>query len=549
MSIIARYGLALCLMAGAAHDSTAQEAQYAFRVSFSDKNATTHTLSAPSAYLSQRALDRRARFGIAVDSSDLPVPAAYIDSVLQRTQGVLHNSSRWHNTCVILTGDPSLASSLVTLPFVKEVSSVGYYANGLHERPGAEEPGETTGERPTGFDENYYGAAWSQIHLCHGEYLHEQGYRGQGMLIASIDVGFTGVATGRAFDSLFENGRLADTWNYIYDTAHVFGYSAHGCQTLSCMASLWPEVHVGTAPGANYALYATDDAGTEQAIEEDNFAAAAERADSIGADLISTSLGYNIFDNTDFYTYAQLDGHTTVSARTANTAVRKGIMVVASAGNEGLNPWQHILTPGDADSVMTVGSVNNQKIHAASSGQGPNAAGLLKPNVSAQGVQAAVISQAGSVSIQSGTSFATPVLAGLTACLMQAAPDRSPMEIRALIESVSDAVNNPDNNIGNGVPDFRRALQLVTSINGPGRNDADAFLAFPNPAAEKVFILCRQPGRLPLRYTLYDMSGRQLLEGTTVSGGSIPVAGLGRGIYLLQLSNGRQEQRIKLQLR
>ncbi|RYZ49352.1 MAG: hypothetical protein EOP49_16470, partial [Sphingobacteriales bacterium] len=362
----------------------AQE-QFAFRVRFTDKNKTTHTLSAPQQYLSQRALDRRNKYNIAVDSSDLPVVATYIDSVLHETQGVLHLRSRWQNSCVILLHDSADILNIQNIAFVKDIKPVGHYAGGLHQRPGTavEEP---VGEKPTDFDANFYGGAWNQIHLCNGEYLHEQGYMGEGKLIAVIDVGFTGANTIAAFDSLFQQNRLMDTWNYILDTSYVFSYGAHGCQVLSCMASYIPQTHVGTAPKAMYALYATDDLNSEQAIEEDNFTAAAERADSLGADLITTSLGYNTFDDpNDSYTYSDLDGHTTIVAKAANAASSKGIMMIASAGNEGNTAWQHILTPGDADSAMTVGSVNSLKQHSSSSGIGPNAAGVLKPNVSAMG--------------------------------------------------------------------------------------------------------------------------------------------------------------------
>lgn len=553
MRKIARYSLALgFLLFISCSGSFAQNPQYAYRVSFAGKQATTHSLSAPSTYLSQRALERRTKYSIPVDSTDLPVVTTYIDSVLHITGGILHNTSRWQNSCVILIEDTTQIAALAGLSFVQQVKKVAYYESGLHQRPAAgpdEQSNDNTGQKPTGFDQNFYGAAWSQIHLCHGEYLHEQGFMGEGKLIAVIDVGFTGINAATAFDSMFTEGRLIDTWNYIYDTTHVFGYGAHGCQVLSCMASFMPESHVGTAPRAMYALYATDDANSEQAIEEDNFTSAAERADSLGADLISTSLGYNLFDDAaDSYTYQDLDGHTTRVARTSNMATRKGIMVVASAGNEGVGSWQHILTPGDADSVMTVGSVNSLKEHAPSSGKGPNAAGVLKPNVSAQGVQAAIIASSGAISVLTGTSYATPVLAGLTACLMQAAPNLKPLEIRALIESVSDSAANPTNHIGNGVPDFQRAYEQVTAINDPVHKAPGTFTVYPNPARDKVFIIDRQNNGQAVAYSLYTIMGALVQKGQVASGGIVYTGSLAAGTYILRLSNGKQYQVQKLQL-
>lgn len=525
-------------------NSHAQE-QYAFRVYFTDKNTTDHTLTTPLSYLSQRAIDRRAKYNIDIDSSDLPVPVTYIDSVLQTTQGILHATSRWQNSCVILLEDSVNILDLLGINFIANIKQVAYYPGGLHQRPGRTDSA-SKGNKPTDFDENFYGAAWSQIHLCHGEYLHEQGKMGEGQLIAVIDVGFTGVNTASAFDSMFQQNRLMDTWNYIYDTAHVFGYGAHGCQVLSCMASYIPESHVGTAPKAMYALYATDDLNSEQAIEEDNFVAAAERADSLGADLISTSLGYNTFDNDDdSYTYSDLDGNTTLVARASNMATRKGIMMVISAGNEGTSSWQHILTPGDADSAMTVGSVNNLKEHALSSGKGPNAAGVLKPNVSAQGVQAAVVGAAGNVTLQTGASFATPVLAGLTACLMQTAPDMHPLEIRSLIESVSDSFSAPTNNIGNGVPDFKKAYEQITDIDDVTKHE-NAFSVFPNPAQNKVFVVAPSALHEEIAYSIYDVQGRSVKKGHTKK--EITIGGITTGLYYLKLSSNKYSQVVKLMI-
>jgi hypothetical protein len=527
--------------------ASAQDAQYAFRVFFKDKNETTNTLSNPLAYLSQRALDRRTKYGIDVDSTDLPVVKTYIDSVLLLTDGVLHLSSRWQNSCVILLEDSTNILALQNISFVKSSKPVAYYSNGLHQRPGIYDS-VNTGNKPTDFDENFYGAAWTQIHLCDGEYLHQHGKMGEGILIAVIDVGFTGVNTVHAFDSMFQQGRLMDTWNYIYDTAHVFGYGDHGRQVLSCMASYIPETHVGTAPKAMYALYATDDLISEQAIEEDNFVAATERADSLGADLISTSLGYNYFENpADSYNYSDLDGNTTLSATAANMATRKGIMVVASAGNEGNNSWQHILTPGDADSAMTIGSVNDQKVHAISSGKGPNAAGVLKPNVSAMGVSASVISAAGSVNTQTGTSYATPILAGLTACLMQTDPSLFPLEIRSLIESVSDSFATPTNSIGNGVPDFKKAYDQITGVEEITRVK-DAFDVYPNPAREKVFISAKNYNGI-LSFAIYDLQGRIVQQGKVKTNESIAISTLREGMYFLKMNNGKEYQVDKIIIR
>jgi serine protease AprX len=535
-----KYLLLIIVLAVTQH-ARAQSEQYAFLVRFKDKSATTFNLDNPQAYLSQRAVDRRTKYGISIDSTDLPVVTSYVDSILHVTNGILHLTSRWQNFAVILIPDSSDILNLSAIDFVKDFRLTGYYATGLHLLPPPSDS-ISTGGKPTGYDENYYGAAWKQIHLCNGEYLHSEGWKGNNKLIAVIDAGFSGVNTNIAFDSLYQNGRLFDTHNFILDTSYVYDYSEHGSFVLSCMASLVPETHVGTAPYASYALYVTDDANTEQVIEESNFVAAAERADSIGADLITTSLGYNEFDNPlDNHVYADLDGHTTSVAKAANIATQKGIVVVASAGNEGQTAWQYILTPGDADSAMTVGSVNEAKVPAPTSGHGPNAANKLKPDECGMGVNIAVMAAGGNVANRSGTSYATPIIAGLTSCLMQAAPDMTPFQIRSLVASVSDSFNTPNYFVGNGVPDFRKALNAVTSLEDVPTT-SEIFKTFPNPAAGYVII----EGEGDIQYCISDLQGRTLKKGKTPSGKYIPLNNLAKGIYLLKINNHRYLQTTKL---
>jgi serine protease AprX len=519
----------------------AQNEQYAFLVNFKDKNATTFSLNNPQAYLSQRALDRRTKYAISIDSTDLPVVQSYVDSILHVTNGILHLTSRWQNFAVILIHDSSSILNLAAIDFVKNVRLTGNYPAGLHLLP-APSDSIPTGGKPTDYDENYYGAAWKQIHLCNGEYLHSEGWNGSNKLIAVIDAGFIGVDSNMAFDSLYQQGRLLDTHNFILDTSYVYDYSEHGSMVLSCMASLVPETHVGTAPYASYVLYVTDDANTEQIIEESNFVAAAERADSIGADLITTSLGYNEFDNPDdSHVYADLDGHTTFVAKAANTATQKGIVVVASAGNEGQSDWEYILTPGDADSAMTVGSVNASKIIAPTSGHGPNASNKLKPDECGMGVNVAVVSAAESVVNRSGTSYATPIIAGLTSCLMQAVPNMTPFQIRSLIASVSDSFNTPSYFVGNGVPDFKKALDAVTGLQEVPTK-SNVFKTFPNPANGYVII----EGEGNIRYSILDIQGRELKKGNTFSGKHIALGNLAKGMYLLKIRNDRYFQTMKL---
>lgn len=526
---------------------TAQQ-QFAIRIQFSDKNATTFSLTEPSGYLSQRALDRRAKYDLGMDSSDLPVVSAYIDDVIQLSAGVLHTTSRWQNTCVVLMADTLSLELIRALPYVATTRSVGYYSDGLHNRPLSDS--SATDQKPLGFNANYYGAAWEQIHLCRGEYLHEQGLMGAGMLIAVIDVGFMGVDLLDAFDSLRQDNRILDTRNFFEADNDVFQYSSHGSQALSCMAALLPETFVGTAPYAIYALYATDHLTTEQSIEEDNWVAAIERADSIGADLVSSSLGYNTFDNEDeIYNYNQLDGKTTLVAQAANKATAKGITVITSAGNEGNNAWHYLLTPGDADSALTIGAVDLQKDVAGFSSRGPNAAGTLKPDVAAMGVMASVVNGNGQIINQSGTSIATPVLAGLAACLLQAAPNTKPHQLRAEIRAAAHLHATPNNDVGHGVPDFSIAYNAITAIADPQQLLAGTKI-YPNPAQNSFYISSSVPeGNQELH--IVSLSGKRMMHKKLGLNAPqlIDVSQLPKGIYLLEVHIGSMKKVEKLVIR
>ncbi len=527
--------LICCCVCFSGFSLKAQE-QYAIRVVFAGKDATTYSLTQPQAYLSERAINRRSKYGLAIDSTDLPVPTAYVNQVLTTSQGVLHTTSKWHNSCVVLVADTTTLALVRTFPFVQNTHPVGYYQDGLHQKPTG--PSPSGGAVPLDFDENYYGAAWDQINLCRGAYLHEQGLMGQGVLIAVIDVGFNGVPTIAAFDSLRAGSRIADVWNFIEQDDQVYQNSGHGTQVLSCMAALLPQTFVGTAPYATYALYTTDHLSTEQSIEEDNWVAAIERADSLGADLVNSSLGYNEFDQPeDTYTYAQLDGQTTLVARAANIATAKGMTVISSAGNEGNNNWHYLLTPGDADSALTVGASDINKQVATFSSRGPNAAGVLKPDVAAMGVAASVINGSGQVVQQNGTSIATPILTGLVACLFQARPNTTPAYLRAVIRAAGHLHEQPNYELGHGVPDFYEAYQQITAIKEQEQT-ANPYYIYPNPARDGIYIRGHFPSS-GVAISLFSLSGQGLLE-RHLNGQHMHYVGLPalpQGIYLLKLKD------------
>lgn len=548
------FGLIAALLLG----STTRATQYAYRVTFTDKNNTPYSLSSPSAFLSARALARRATQGIAIDSADLPVDASYVDSVLALTGGKLHETSRWLNTCVILVNDTSQVLPLGGKAFINNIKCVGVYGVPLHKNSGGT---PITFNHPAGkttaFDASYYGAAWDQTKLVNGNTLHTNGHTGKGKLIAVLDAGFIGAkATG--FDTLWMNNRVVDTFNFAYRNENTFTQDSHGTQVLSTMAGNIPGSYVGSAPDAMYALYLTEVNGDDQPMELDNLLSATERADSIGADIVTISLGYDLFENpADGQNFADLDGKTTVGAKAANMATKKGMLFVATAGNDGAPPipgWgNHILTPGDADSALTIGAATPTGGPAAISGYGPNAAGHVKPDVCGLGQPAAIINN-GVITSSSGTSFSTPQIAGWAACLWGANPTATPYQLRQAIVKCASTYTTPGPQLGYGVANFD-CTQLVLKTNEPKPpfTPANWVIATPNPFTSELILSVSPDTNQDVNFELCDMTGKTIISFTRSlnKGNNTPITismpWLSAGIYILKAVSATQQQTVRIQ--
>lgn len=524
--------------------SAAAQTQYGFRVWFTDKANTPHSFSNPLTFLSQRAIDRRAGFSISIDSTDLPVVPAYIDSVLTLTGGKFHMSSRWLNYMVVLTDDSNDILTLAAKPFVQSTEYIALYSGGLHKPARTNEPTSGTTLKTTG-SALYYGDAYGQTNLVNGDFLHDIGWKGQGKIIAVLDEGFEYVNTGTAFDSLVQNNRIVDRYNFAKASTDVYNTGTHGTVSLSVMAGNIPGTFVGTAPDAQYALYITEITASEQKIELDNIMAAAERADSLGADVITISLGYDKFNLPLFssLTYADIDGKTTIGARALNLATAKGIFCVASAGNEGGGSWNYILTPGDADSAMTVGSVTINRVPAANSGYGPNSAGQVKPDVCMLGQPAYVMAGGPNPYLSSGTSWATPQLAGWVACLMQASGNHTPYEIRTAIQKSAHMYATPGTQLGYGVPNFHYALELLNVKELPKMPDRTNWVvAGPNPFSDQITLRVFGERKSLVEVIVTDALGRQVYTASAEMGVGIQsivlhMPALAPGVYYMQVSN------------
>lgn len=446
-------------------ESSAQFTRYIIKLK--DKGNSSFTLSNPIAYLSQRALDRRTRYNIAMDSSDLPVTPSYISQIKNVPNVTFLNASKWLNSLTIQTSDANAITTITAFPFVKSVSGIAARAGYKTNNPVDKFNNETistnspTANRITETEGDYYNygaGSFAEINLHKAQFLHDVGLRGQGMQIAILDAGFTNYASLKAFDSINANGQILGTWDFVSGNTDVNDHN-HGMECLSIISANIPGQFIGKAPKAGFYLYRSEDAATEYPIEEHNWACAAEKADSIGADVISTSLGYTQFDDSTLnHTYSDMNGKTTMAAIAATMASRKGILVFAANGNDGNNSWHYLGTPADADSILSVGAVNSSGAVGSFSSYGPSSDGRVKPDVASIGVSAMIELPSNNVGTGNGTSFACPNLAGMGTCLWQGFPEFNNMKIIRAIQKAGSIFSAPDNRIGYGIPNMKTAF-------------------------------------------------------------------------------------------
>ena len=439
-------------------------------VKLRNKGGTPFSLSTPSAYLSQRAIDRRTRYGIAIDSTDLPVTPGYVIQIAGVANVTVLNVSKWHNSVAIQTSDPNAITTINGLSFVQSVAPIAARSqNTNNEKFNLPQQPYNPSHRATEIAADYfnYGSgSLAEINLHKGQFLHNIGLRGQGMVIALLDGGFFNYTTLDAMDSIILNNQVLDTWDFYSKNTTVSDDHPHGMQCLSTIAANIPGQFIGKAPKANFMLYRTEDVNSEYPIEEFNMVCGMERADSAGADVISASLGYFDFDDATFnYTYANMNGNTTISAIGADLAAKKGILFSVAAGNEGNGAWHYIISPADGDSVLAVGAVSASGAVGGFSSYGPSGDGQVKPDVASVGVGALVQSTSNAVTVSNGTSFACPNMSGLSTILWQAFPEVNNMRIiRALREAGSIAAT-PNDRIGYGIPDMKAAFgKLLTEF-------------------------------------------------------------------------------------
>ena len=428
---------------------------YRYRLYLSDKALSPYTLQKPEEFLSRRSLDRRRRYGIRLDNYDLPVSPAYIDSL--RNIGLkIHNVSKWQNTVVVETADKSLVNKACRLPFVNGSRLVWIKPDKEPKEAPADRKLKVRNKRDT--LENYYGHSKHQVEMLSVNRLHDAGFRGEDMLIGILDGGFLNadVITG------FNRNNILGTRNYVNPQADVYESDSHGMMVLSCIGANVPFFMVGTAPEAQFYLIQTEDGDSEQLVEEDNYCAGLEYADSLGCDIVTASLGYFKFDHREMdHTYSDLDGRSAINSREASMAASRGILLLNSAGNEGDDTWKKIGFPADAHHILAVGAVRSDSINTRFSSIGYSADRRIKPDAMAMGEDVALYNTRGNASAANGTSFSCPILSGAVACLWQAHRDKSPADILRAVRASGHCAEAPNEVFGYGIPNLWQAHEML----------------------------------------------------------------------------------------
>ena len=428
------------------------ENNYKYRVNLKDKVGSAYSVDKPQEFLSERALERRNRQQLPVDETDLPVSQVYVKELLG-TGARLVTTSKWNNTVVLEVSDTTLMDKVKEMPFVTHVKKVWTQPDSIPARNKKRKKEVTNEVKETGY---YYGKAFRQINIHGGDSLHAAGFAGQGMHVAVIDAGFYNADKIKFFKKM----DLLGTRDFVNPKSDIYEENSHGMKVLSCMAANIKDVFVGTAPEASYWLLRSEDQDTEQPVEEDYWAAAIEFADSVGVDVVNTSLGYHEFDEGyPAYRYRDLDGHYSLMSHSASMAADKGMVIVCSAGNSGRGAWKKITPPGDSENVITVGALTKDLVNAEFSSVGDTSDGRVKPDVAAIGVNSVVSGNDGTVSKANGTSFASPTMCGVVTCFWQACPWLTAKEVVKAVQQAGDRVDYPDNIYGYGVPNLWKAYQ------------------------------------------------------------------------------------------
>ncbi|APY09765.1 serine protease [Seonamhaeicola sp. S2-3] len=499
-----------------------------------DKENVQSSISNPTSILTQEAIDRKNAHGIAIDERDVPVNESYITQLKNATGITVMAKSKWFNAVHVRGTEQDINNLKTTFSFVDYID---FADKSLIKKKTTKQNKSDKLERVlTDFN---YGNALNQIQMIKGDELHELNYTGTGIKIAVLDAGFPNVNSMTSFERLNNAGNVKDVYDFVDRDYDVYNSSAdnHGTLVLSTMAGYIENQYVGTAPDAEYYLFITEDTGSESPVEESYWVEAAERADSLGVDIINTSLGYTTYDNPNYsYTTSQMDGNTAYITKGANIAFEKGMLLVTSAGNSGEYSWGIVGAPADASGVLSVGAVNSSGTYASFSSLGNSAQPSQKPDVVVQGQASAVINENDAISTINGTSFSSPIMAGAIACLWQALPNKTNAEIMQLVRESASQYTSPDYYLGYGIPDLLSAYnsQVLSTDN----ENIYHYSLYPNPVKDKVFINSTFDIKSPLTVSLFNILGKHISTSHITSQSNfIDMSSLLAGIYLVKVES------------
>lgn len=509
-------------------------------VYFTDKPNAQTFLSNPLSMLSQRSLDRRAAQNIPLNIQDVPIHQPYIDQVTAAAGITVLAKSRWLN-CLHVRGTAASIYALANLPGVNHLEFANAALNVRQVQPAQTQPVNKPMESLVTFN---YGNSYNQIHMMNGDLLHQQNYTGTGKVVAVLDAGFPGVNTLAPFARLRTNNAILGGYDFVNKSTNFYTGDSHGMMVLSTMGGYVDTQLVGTAPDAQYYLYITEDVNSENPVEESNWVEAAEMADYVGADVITSSLGYFGFDNTNYgHTYADMTGNKAFGSRGANIAFEKGMVVIASAGNEGATAEPHVGVPAEANNVLAIGAVRSNRFIASFSSIGPSYDGRIKPDLMAQGQASVLSTTSGTVGTANGTSFSGPILAGMIATFWSAVPSLTNQEVVDYVKHSADRFANPNNQYGYGIPDFSAALNSALGVAAATKS---AFTIYPNPAQTQISVQLPDETQ-EAQISLYTGLG-QLVQQTRMdaTASTVSIEQLPAGLYFYEIQSGAIKQTGKL---
>ncbi|MEM7574590.1 MAG: S8 family serine peptidase [Bacteroidota bacterium] len=434
-----------------------------YLVELTDKAGTPFTIDHPENFLSERALERRQRHAINITEMDLPISPRY-ETAVAETGVIIWQRSKWMNAVVVVANGQQIAK-VKELPFVRQTT---YTAPVQYDRA-SKKPVIPNFDRPAPdleveeVSSAVYGASYDNLVRLAGDSLHHWGYRGKGMLVAVFDGGFP-MVDRRGFLGYPDAASIPANYDLVEQDETALDGGSHGSTVLSTMAAYHPFFLVGYAPEARYVLFKTENGRGEHRQEEINYAVALEIADSIGVDVVNSSLGYTTFNYPDMnYTYEDMDGETSPASIAIDRAFERGMLIVTSAGNSGSpgDEWHYIGAPGDARNAFTIGALGKRDSRASFSSYGPSADGRIKPDVSAPGTNIPAVGVNGGIRPANGTSLSSPLIAALTTCLWQAFPEASNQQIVDAIRSSAQLADEPTAAIGYGLPNYTTAYRLL----------------------------------------------------------------------------------------